>query len=466
MSIRTRLTLWYGGILALILLLFGGALYTILHGSLLSGIDRTLARTAAQVQASARRQIAITPPFNWEEVITLPPLDVFAAPGVFVQVRHPNGTVAATSANLLGQELPELPGSDAEQVLKGAVDLRTVRVGTVRVRLRSEAIVADGRAVGMLQVGASLQQVDEALVRLLRLLLAGGGLGLLLAVLGGSLLSRQALAPISRVTETARRIAHTDDLGERIAAPGVQDEVGRLVSTFNEMLDRLQRLFQGQQRFITDLSHELRTPLAAIRGNLEVLQRGAGADPEMLQESLRDIEREVARLSRMVADLLALARADAGMHLERRPVQLDALLLEVYREARHLARGIEVRLGSEDQVEIEGDPDRLKQLLLNLVDNALKFTPPGGTVTLSLYREGPWACLSVQDTGPGIAPEDLPHLFERFYRGRTAGRRGGMGLGLSIARWIADEHGGQITVETRAGEGSTFTVWLPLPRAA
>jgi signal transduction histidine kinase len=466
MSIRTRLTLWYGGILALLLLLFGSALYAILHGSLLSGIDRTLARTAAQVQASARRQIAITPPFNWEEVITLPPLDVFASPGVFVQVRHPNGTIAATSANLLGQVLPELPTADADRVLKGGVDLRTVRVGTARVRLRSEAIVADGRAVGMLQVAASLQQVDEALARLLRLLLAGGALGLLLAVLGGSLLSRQALDPISRVTETARRIAHTDDLGERIPAPRVQDEVGRLVSTFNEMLDRLQRLFQGQQRFITDLSHELRTPLAAIRGNLEVLQRGAGADPDTLQDSLHDIEREVARLSRMVADLLALARADAGMHLERRPVQLEALLLEVYREARHLSRGVEVRLGNEDQVEIEGDPDRLKQLLLNLVDNALKFTPPGGTVTLSLYREGPWACLAVQDTGPGIPEEDLPHLFERFYRGRSAGRRGGMGLGLSIARWIAGEHGGQITVETRAGQGSTFTVWLPLPHAA
>jgi len=228
------------------------------------------------------------------------------------------------------------------------------------------------------------------------------------------------------------------------------------------MLDRLQRLFQGQQRFITDISHELRTPLAAIRGNLEVLQRGAQADPALLQESLQDIEREVARLSRMVADLLALARADAGVHLERRPVELGPLLLEVYREARHLARGAEVRLGGEDEVQVEGDPDRLKQLLLNLVDNALKYTPPGGTVTLSLYREGSWVCLCVADTGPGIAAGDLPHLFERFYRGKGAGRRSGMGLGLSIARWIAQEHGGQITVESREGQGSTFTLWLPL----
>jgi len=464
MSIRARLTLWYGGILALLLLLFGGSLYTILRGSLFASTDRTLAETAGQVQASVRTQIAGTPS-NWEAIITLPPLDVFAAPGVFVQVRRPTGEVAAASANLLGQSLPELPSQVREQVLAGRVDLRTVRVGVVRLRLRSEAIAVGGRPAGILQVAASLQPVDAALQRLLTLLLAGGGFGLLLAILGGSLLSRQALAPIARVTETARRIAATEDLGERVTAPAVQDEVGRLASTLNEMLDRLQRLFQGQQRFIADVSHELRTPLAAIRGNLEVLQRGAQADPALLQESLQDIEQEVARLSRMVADLLALARAEAGTHLERRPVELDPLLLEVYREARHLARGVEVRLGSEDQVQVEGDPDRLKQLLLNLVDNALKYTPAGGTATLSLYREGRWACIAVADSGPGIPAEELPHIFERFYRGKAAGRRGGMGLGLSIARWIAEEHGGQITAESREGEGSTFTLWLPLPAA-
>ncbi|MBN1954667.1 MAG: HAMP domain-containing histidine kinase [Anaerolineae bacterium] len=462
MAIRVRLTLWYGGILALLLLLFGGALYGILQGSLQAGVDRTLVETAEEVQSSVRRQIALTPALNWAEVLTIPPLDVFAAPDVFVQVRYPNMNLAATSANLAAQELPGLNTADWVRVLSGTVDLRTVEVGDVRLRLRSEPVLSQGRPVAVLQVAASLRATDEALHRLLALLLGGGGLGLVLAVLGGAFLAQQALSPIVRVTETARRIAATEDLGDRLACPAVQDEVGQLITTLNEMLDRLQQLFQGQQRFIADVSHELRTPLTAIRGNLEVLQRGAQADPTLLAESLDDIGREVARLSRMVADVLALARAEAGMRLERRPVELDRLLLDTFREARHLARGVEVDLTGEDQALVLGDADRLKQLLLNLVDNALKYTPAGGTVSLALCRRGTWACLSVADTGAGIPAEELPYIFDRYYRGQGARRRGGMGLGLAIAHWIAQEHGGRIDVDSKVGQGTTFTVWLPL----
>lgn len=467
LSIRLRLILWYSGLLVLILSTFGGILYAVLQSSLLAQIDRTLMETALEVQASARRHVAITP-FNWQEVVALPPLDVFASPSIFVQVRYPAGIVAATSANLRNRTLPELPAEDWEKVLQGQVDMRIVQVGSIRLRMRSEAIAFEGRPAGVLQVAMPLRSVDETLQRLLEILLIGGGVGLFLSILGGIFLSSRALAPVARVTETARRIAATEDLGERLPPPRTRDEVGRLVLTFNEMLERLQHLFQAQQRFIADVSHELRTPLAAIRGNLEVLLRGAQEDPDMLRESLTDIEREVNRLSRMVADLLTLARAEAGIHPERRPVELDRLLLEVYREARHLAQGVEVRLGSEDQVQVLGDADQLKQLLLNLVDNSLKYTPAGGTVTLSLYREDSWACLSVADTGVGIAPQDLPHIFERFYRGKGDGRRGrrtGLGLGLPIAQWIAQEHGGEIRVESRPGQGSTFTVRLPLPPA-
>ncbi len=464
LSIRARLTLWYGGILALLMLLFGGVLYGILRGSLQANVDHVLEERAREVQASVGRRLTLTPSLDWREVVTVPPLDVFAAPDVFVQVRAlPSRAVAATSANLRDQVLPDVPAENQAAILSGGVDVRTVSVGTANVRLRSEVIAGGSGPAAILQVAASLRSVDEALQSLLRMLLIVGGLGLLAAVLGGVLLARQALAPVARITATAGRIAATEDLSERLPAPRVLDEVGRLTTTVNAMLDRLQLLFQGQQRFIADVSHELRTPLAAIRGNLEVLQRGAQADPVLLQESLADIEQEVARLARMVADLLALARADAGTHLERRPVELDRLLLETYREARHLARGVEVRLGSEDQVQVLGDADRLKQLLLNLVDNAIQHTPAGGTVTLSLYREGSWACLAVADTGPGIAPEDLPHIFERYYRGKAAGRRSGMGLGLPIARWVAEEHGGQIVVEAPPGGGSTFVVRLPLP---
>ncbi len=464
LSIRLRLLLWYSGLLVLLLSTFGGILYAVLQNSLLSQVDRTLAETAQEVQAGARRRVAITP-FNWQEVVTLPPLDVFASPSIFVQVRYPAGIVAATSANLRNRTLPVLPAEDWQKVLQGQVDMRIVQAGNVRLQMRSEVIAFEGRPAGVLQVAMPLRSVDETLQRLLEILLIGGGIGLLLSILGGIFLSHRALAPVAHVTETARRIAATEDLGERLPPPRTRDEVGRLVLTFNEMLERLQRLFQAQQRFIADVSHELRTPLAAIRGNLEVLLRGAQEDPEMLRESLADIEREVSRLTRMVTDLLTLARAEAGIHPERRPVELDRLLLEVYREARHLAQGVEVRLGNEDQVQVLGDADQLKQLLLNLVDNSLKYTPAGGTVTLSLYREDSWACLSVADTGIGIAPQDLPHIFERFYRGESDGRRvrrTGLGLGLPIARWIAQEHGGDIVVESRPGQGSTFTVRLPL----
>ncbi len=462
MSIRLRLLLWYSGLLVLLLSAFGGILYAVLQSSLLAQIDRTLMETAQEVQAGARRRVAITP-FNWHEVVTLPPLDVFASPSIFVQVRYPAGIVAATSANLRNRTLPTLPAKDWEKVLQGQVDVRIVQVGSIRLRMRSEVIAFEDRPAGVLQVAMPLRSVDETLQNLLEILLIGGGVGLLLSILGGIFLSGRALAPVARVTETSRRIAATEDLKERLPPPRTRDEVGRLVLTFNEMLERLQSLFQTQQRFLADVSHELRTPLAAIRGNLEVLLRGAQEDPNMLQESLADIEREVGRLSRMVADLLTLARAEAGVHLERRPVELDRLLLEVYREARHLAQGVEVRLGSEDQVQVLGDADQLKQLLLNLVDNSLKYTPAGGTVTLSLYRDDSWAYLSVADTGVGIAPQDLPYIFERFYRGgdRRRVRRTGLGLGLAIARWIAQEHGGDIQVESRPGQGSTFTVRLP-----
>jgi signal transduction histidine kinase len=226
------------------------------------------------------------------------------------------------------------------------------------------------------------------------------------------------------------------------------------------MLGRLEGLFTTQQRLVADVSHELRTPLTTIRGNIDLLRRGAAKDPQARQETLGAIEVEVTRMSRMVADLLLLAQADAGIELKKKPVELDTLLLEVYRQGQLMANGIEVKLGHEDQAVVMGDADRLRQLLLNLVDNAIKYTPAGGEVRLSLYHKQGWVQVAVRDTGMGIFPEDLPHIFERFYSTDRARRRGGTGLGLSIAKWIAEAHGGHLTVESEVGKGSTFTVWL------
>jgi len=226
------------------------------------------------------------------------------------------------------------------------------------------------------------------------------------------------------------------------------------------MLDRLESLFRAQQRFIADISHELRSPLTTIRGNVDLLRRMNCVD----KPSLDAIQSETERMTRMVSDLLLLAQADAGLPIRRERVELDTLILEVYRQVRPAVGDIELVIGEEDQATILGDPDRIKQLMLNLVDNAIKYTPKGGRVTLGLRRAQGQAVLTVSDTGIGIPPEDLPHIFERFYRVDKARSRaaGGVGLGLSIVKWIVQAHGGRIDVHSEPGQGTTFTVWLPL----
>jgi signal transduction histidine kinase len=224
----------------------------------------------------------------------------------------------------------------------------------------------------------------------------------------------------------------------------------------------LENLFETQRRFLADVSHELRTPLTAIRGNVDLLRRIGGVDAEALDS----VAGEVDRMTRLVRDLLLLAQAESGhLPLAREPVELDTLLLEVYQQAKVLSQDrVEVRLGGEDRLTIPGDRDRLKQVLLNLVANALDHTPEGGTVTLGLAAVGEHARLTVSDTGPGIPREDLPRIFERFYRIDPSRKRkagGGAGLGLSIAHWIVKNHQGRIEVATEPGRGSTFSVWLP-----
>jgi signal transduction histidine kinase len=246
--------------------------------------------------------------------------------------------------------------------------------------------------------------------------------------------------------------------------PPSQDELQRLSITINDLLERLEELFTMQRRLVADVSHELRTPLAAMQGNLEVLQRGAHRNPELLAESLADMRQETARLIRMVNDLLLLAKSEARVQKSHAPVELDTLLLEVHRELRPLAGGVRLNIGAEDQVVLPGDRDQIKQALLNLGVNAIQHTPTGGSVTLSLEQCGGFACIAVRDTGNGIAPEELHLIFKRFYRSDPSRSRmgGGAGLGLAIVEHVAESHGGRVAVDSIPGEGSTFTIWLPL----
>jgi signal transduction histidine kinase len=274
-------------------------------------------------------------------------------------------------------------------------------------------------------------------------------------------LSFQSMKRFGAIIEAADGISTAKDLGKRLPWSGPDDELGQIVDVFNRLMDRLEQLFGVQRRLVADVSHELRTPLTAIRGNLDLIKR-YGVD----NESLEAIASESERMARLVNDLLLLARADYGsMQIELAQIDLDTVVTDVFKETKILAkdRNLQIHLVAIEPIRMVGNADRLKQLLLNLIGNAIKFTPDGGKISLGLRREGSMARLTVSDTGVGIAPDDLERIFDRFYQADPARSRpseSGAGLGLAIAKWIAEAHGGKIEVQSELGKGTTFTVLL------
>lgn len=450
MTLRARLTIWYTLVLAGVLAAFGAAVYLILSRSLSQQIENTLRETADDILRASRRDV---------RGIVLPPLDLTA--NVYVQVWDTAGGLVVQSANLAAMSDP----LDPQALQRRVPGYSSVAIEQAHMLVLTVPVVAPpaSEIVGYLQLASSLETVDEAR-RLLLLLMGGLGLAAVAAAaLVGYSTAQTALRPLGEATEAALRITRADDLSLRLplnSPPG--GEVGQLVLAFNSTLERLENLFETQRRFLADVSHELRTPLTTIRGNVDLIQRMGAADAE----SLEPITSEVERMQRMVKDLLLLAQAEGGrLSIGRETVELDTLLLEVFKQTRLLAQErLEVRLGREDQVRVIGDRDLLKQMLLNLTANAVAYTPAGGQVTLGLACVGDQARLTVSDTGPGIPAEELPRIFERFYRldrSRKRSGAGGAGLGLSIAYWIARSHQGRIEVASEVGAGTTFSVWLP-----
>jgi signal transduction histidine kinase len=436
-----------------VFLVFGTGLYFILRYNLTQQIDGAL-------QASANFVLKPDSILYIEKIrlISLPALP-FPSSNAYAQIWDLDGVLQAASPNL--QDVTEPLDGRTMAVHREEYSDNTIR--GIHLRVFSKPILMLGDEIGVLQVGTPLTVVDQALEILLAILLSGGAVAVSTSILLGNWIAKGALLPIETVTNSALQITRADDLSRRIPLEvPPTSETGRLVLAFNETLERLEKLFTAQSRFLADVSHELRTPLTAIRGNLDILRK-TGADAE----SLDAVQSETERMIRLVGDLLVLSRAEAGnLPLAHDPVEMDTLLLEVLQQARLLAQDkMEVDVGHLEQVVIPGDRDRLKQLLLNLVTNALQFTPAGGCVVLSLRTVDEWLHLTVSDNGSGIAPQDLPHIFDRFYRvepSRSRSMLGGSGLGLSIARWIAISHGGRIEVASELGKGTTISVWLPL----
>lgn len=456
MSLRARLTFLYTALLVVILLALGMAVYGLVGVILVSQIDESLRQNfenvLAVIQINARMDSTGELDLN-----TLPPLDPTA--DVFAQMWSRDGRLLASNIPQLQTPLDPIGLQSPLPVYRDSPH------ADVHLRVLSVPLQLGERHIGTLQLATSLGVVDATQTALLNILLVGSIISISMAALAGWLSTRRALAPLEAVTNTALQITRADDLSRRISYRGpADDEVGQLIHAFNQTLSRLENLFNTQRRFLADVGHELRTPLTVIKGNVDLVRRIGFAD----QESLDGIESEVDRLTRLVGDLLLLAQAESGkLPLDQRLVELDTLLLEALQQMGVLARDrLHLRLGEIDQVLVCGDPDRLKQVLVNLVGNAIEYTPSGGEVVLSLGKSGNQAKLTISDSGPGIPSEDLPHVFERFYRGEKSRTRSpdgkGFGLGLSIAYWIIQNHGGNIEVNSREGKGTTFCIWLPL----
>jgi signal transduction histidine kinase len=449
------MTLLFTGVLSAVILIIGIAVYSLVSYQLRDQLDGVLTEASNRLIASTEVNS-----FGNMALITLTDNDISQM--IVIQLWDKNGQLINSSDNRrLFQE-----SIDPNNYETARTVFNDVWITTIHLRVMSVPLQLNGEPIGVLQVGTSLAPIDttqDTLISVLLITLLGG---VAIAIVLGGFVIRRALKPLVIAKDTAVQISNADDLSRRIPYKdqGVEtDEIGELIKAFNQTLERLEKLFSAQRRFMADVSHELRTPLTVINGNVGLMRRMRKVD----EESLDSIEEEVDRLTRLVGDLLLLAQAESGkIPLDIKPVELDALLLEVYQQLRVLAGDrVIVKLADIDQVRVMGDRDRLKQVIINLGANAINYTQNGGLVQLGLSKTKGQARLLVTDNGPGIAPEDLPHIFERFYRGEKSRTRqqdeSSFGLGLSIAYWIIAAHGGRIEVSSILGEGSNFCVWLP-----
>lgn len=473
MSLRMRLALWYCALTAAVVILvciYSYAVHSRTHYDELDATLRNVTEHVAQELATAatdqeRARILTTSDRLGTEVRmyqpngqrrTLPP----TPPAVTVDVHTliagaPRPAYPAVAA-LAPRLHPVQAGPGTFGLTRGPEGVRW------RVFVLPGA-TSEGTPY-YLVAALPLAHLDASVRHFARLMVAMAILGCAFIFLAGWLIAGRALRPVTSLTDTARGIAQSRVFSRRVAVGVPHDELGRLATTFNDMLASLEQAYAAQQRFVSDASHELRAPITVIQANLELLQRHATMPAAEREQAVAEAYTETTRLARLVSDLLVLARADAGVPIRRVPVELDRVLMEVVGEARHLTRGHRLDVEAIEPLIVEGDQDRLKQLLLILIDNAIKYTPSGGHVSIALRRRRGKAELRVRDTGIGIPTDEIPRIFERFYRADPARRRdpGGTGLGLGIARWIATQHGGSIELVSTVGQGTTASVQFPL----
>lgn len=477
MTIRLKLTLLYAGVLALTLLIFGVSLYSFLSINSMNSNKDALNNELNRVGERLESQL-FTSGDELGFSFDLRGRNPLFSESVFLQINNlMTGEITQSkNAKQVDLNIP-LTNSEINQLTQKVQLEKIKQINGYPFLIVYKPITLDGVPIGVLS-GAQLMKAHYDFLNVVRnLLLIMSLIVIVGAATTGWLLARKALRPIDLITAAANQIQKGDDLNNRIEYEGPKDEIGRLTTTINGMLGRiessyneLQSLLRTQRRFVSDASHELRTPLTTIRGNVELLQKVLHRDlsnhesSELAAESVADISAEAERMSRLVGDLLSLARADAGVSMVKQLLPIKDVIETAMKRAVFLPRTAELQMNSFDELEgvvIQGNEDYLLQMVLIFIDNAFKYTPEGH-IYFSVQKDLSRIGITIEDTGIGISNEDVPFIFDRFYRADLSrGQTSGTGLGLSIAKWIVDEHGGTVEVRTALGKGTRFTIWLP-----
>lgn len=455
-TLRVRFALWTAGLLLVMLILFGAFVYYNTAQNLVNAVDNTLRLTAVQITSDIDiadgELIAIEEFLADERHVSLREqgftVQILDRAGQTFQVYGPYTTLLQPQPNL------------AELNSTGVFTTLTAPTTQHRIRVYTTPLFEDQHIAGTIQIAQNLTTLQRNLTQLLTSLLIGVPIVVILAGAGGYFLATRTLAPIDHITRTVQRIS-VEDLSARLNLPSTDDEVGRLATTFDSMLARLDDAFRRERQFTTDASHELRTPLAAMQTILSNTLARPRASEEY-EHALIDLTEEAGRLRKLTQELLSLARNDSDHALKFEPINLSVLLEDIAASFRPLAQEKGVRLVCQipQNISLLGDSDSLIRMFANLVNNAIKYTEQGQVTVAASRKNSKYVEITITDTGIGIAAEHLPHIFDRFYRTDKSRTTSGSGLGLAIALNVAQMHGGTINVESGVGEGTQFAVQL------
>ena len=466
-SIRSKLTAWYVLLLGVILVLFSILLFFFLSKRLYESVDNSLTVSARIVARSTQINNSRIP---------FPGLDLFFDQFMGVgtnksyKIYDGSGNIGSLSKNFDGSQFP-LTQRAYSAALKGGTSYETFLLSDDHpIRVITMPVLKGAKLANLVQVGTSLKVVVDTLKNLQIILLTAVPAVLLLTALIGRFIARRALKPVAKITQTAKDIGSGANLSQRIPVSEVKDEIGQLALTFNSMMDRLESSFTQMRQFSSDASHELRTPLTVLKGQSE-LALGKERQPEEYQEVISSNLEEVQYMSKVLEDLFLLSKSDENqIALDCESVDLKSLIEEVCKHAEIIAseKNIKIVIAYLEPVQVYGDPVRLRQMIWNVVVNGIKYTQHDGEVKISVQDKGDGVLIIIQDNGIGISEEDLPLIFNRFYRVDKARSRqeGGTGLGLSICKFIVGAHKGSINLKSKLGEGTKFKITLPKSRVS